>query len=116
MFVPIFGEELSHVQFRSLEEQLFRAMAVLFDQKERQGVARMVGMSAPVSIYTPEVSKKPGSVERTKRFLEKCYKKLPFALPTAEAERQISERAENFVARVMETAADEPATAKRRIR
>src|ERR1017187_4794878 len=116
MLVPIFGEELSHVQFRSLEEQLHRSMAVLFDQKERQGVARMVGMNAPVSIYTPEVSKKPGSVERTKRFLEKCYKKLPFALPSAEAQKQISERADNFVARVMETAADEPTTAKRRVR
>jgi hypothetical protein len=56
MLVPVFGEELSHVQFRSLEEQLFRAMAVLFDQQQRQGVARMVGMSAPVSILTPEVT------------------------------------------------------------
>ena len=116
MLVPIFGEELSHVQFRSLEEQLHRSMAVLFDQKERQGVARMVGMNAPVSIYTPEVSKKPGSVERTKRFLEKCYKKLPFALPSAEAQKQISERAENFAETLLNETADEPTTAKRRVR
>ena len=61
MLVPVFGEELSHVQFRSLDEQLFRAMAVLFDQQERQGVGRLVGMNAPVSIYTPEVSKRPGN-------------------------------------------------------
>jgi hypothetical protein len=43
MLIPIMGKELSHVQFRSLEEQLFRSMAVLFDQLQRQGVAQLVG-------------------------------------------------------------------------
>src|SRR5207302_143609 len=33
--VPVIGKELSHVQFRSLDEQLHRSMAVLFDQQER---------------------------------------------------------------------------------
>jgi len=81
VLIPVFGKELSHVQFRSLEEQLFRSMAMLFDQRERHGVARMVGMNAPVSIVTPEVVKMPSSPERTKRFLDRHYKKLPFALP-----------------------------------
>jgi hypothetical protein len=116
MLVPVFGQELSHVQFRSLEEQLFRAMAVLFDQQERQGVARMVGMSAPVSIYTPDVNKRPGNEKRTKRFLEKCYKKLPFALPTADAQKQITDRAESFAESLMKEASDEPTSAKRKIR
>src|SRR5581483_1438961 len=53
ILIPVMGKELSHVQFRSLDEQLFRAMAVLFDQGERQGVARLVGMNAPVSLVTP---------------------------------------------------------------
>ena len=116
MLIPIIGKELSHVQFRSLEEQNFRAMAVLFDQQERQAVGRIVGMSAPVSIYTPEVSKRPGSEERTKRFLEKCYKKLPFALPSADAQKQVSERAANFAETLFKEATDEPVTAKRRVR
>jgi hypothetical protein len=116
MLVPIFGEELSHVQFRSLDEQLFRAMAVLFDQEQRQGVARLVGMNAPVSIYTPEVNKKPGNEKRTKRFLEKCYKKLSFALPTAEAQKQITDRAESFADTLFKETSDEPSSAKRRIR
>jgi len=116
MLVPVFGYELSHVQFRSLEEQLFRAMAVLFDQQQRQGVARIVGTSAPVSIFTPDVSKKPGSEYRTKRFLEKCYKKLPFALPGAEAQKQITDRAETFAERLFDETADEPVSAKRRVR
>src|ERR1017187_3261018 len=116
MLVPVFGEELSHVQFRSLDEQLFRAMAVLFDQKQRQGVARLVGMNAPVSIYTPEVNKKPGNEKRTKRFLEKCYKKLPFALTSAQAQKQIADHAESFAEMLFKEAIDEPATAKRRLR
>lgn len=116
MLIPVIGKELSHVQFRTLDEQLFRAMAVLFDQQQRQGVARIVGMNAPVSIFTPDVSKKPGNEERTKRFLEGCYKKLPFALPGAEAKKQIAERAETFAEVLLGETADEPSTAKRRIR
>jgi hypothetical protein len=115
MLVPIFGEELSHVQFRSLDEQLFRAMAVLFDQQQRQGVARLVGMRAPVSIYTPEVRKRPGGEKRAKKFLEKCYAKLPFALASADAQKQIRERAESFAETLFKEAADEPKTAKRRV-
>jgi hypothetical protein len=116
MLVPVMGEELSHVQFRSLEEQLFRAMAVLFDQEQRQGVARLVGMSAPVSIFTPEVERKPGSEKRTKAFLAKCYAKLPFAVPAQQAREQVERRAETFAATLLDEAAGEPKTAKRRIR
>jgi hypothetical protein len=116
MLVPVFGDELSHVQFRSLEEQLFRAMAVLFDQEQRQGVARLVGMNAPVSIFTPEVEKKPGSEKRTRAFLEKCYAKLPFARPIAQAQKLIADRAATFAETLFTETADEPPTAKRRIR
>ena len=116
MLVPVLGQELSHVQFRSLDEQLFRAMAVLFDQEQRQGVARLVGMSAPVSIFTPDLKEMPGNEKKTKRFLEKCYRKLPFALPAEEARRLISERAESFAEKLFKEAADEPVSAKRKIR
>ena len=114
--VPVLGQELSHVQFRSLEEQLFRAMAVLFDQRERQGVARLVGMNAPLSLYTPEVRKMPGSDARTKRYLDRCYKKLPFALPSATAQKQITDRAANFADTLLKELTDDLSTAKRRIR
>jgi hypothetical protein len=116
MLMPVFGEELSHVQFRSLDEQIFRAMAVLFDQSERQSVARLVGMKAPVSLFTPPVDRKPGSEELTKTFLKKCYKKLPFALSSRTAQKQIKERAENFAETLFKEPAQEPTTAKRRIR
>ncbi len=113
MLVPVMGDELSHVQFRSLDEQLFRAMAVLFDQEQRQGVARVVGMNAPVSIITPELRKVPGSEERTKKYLEACYMKLGFALPTVEAQKQISDRDAAFSKTVLSHSADEPTSAKR---
>jgi hypothetical protein len=114
--IPVFGKELAHVQFRSLEEQLFRAMAVLFDQKQRQGVARLVGMSAPVSLYTPDVAKMPGSAERTKQFLDGCYEKLSFALSGAKAQMQLAERERTLGDTLLKEFADESSTAKRRIR
>jgi hypothetical protein len=113
--IPVFGKELAHVQFRSLEEQLFRAMAVLFDQKQRQGVARLVGMNAPVSLHTPTLHKMPSSEERTKRFLNRCYEKLPFALPNAKAQKQLNDRAESFAETLFKELADAPVSAKRRI-
>jgi hypothetical protein len=116
MLIPVFGKELSHVQFRSLDEQLFRSMAVLFDQQERHSVARLVGMSAPVSLKTPEVTKMPGSPERTQQFLNTCYKKLPFAIPGAEARTRLAARNENLAAELLAEFSGEPTTAKRIIK
>ena len=113
--VPVLGKELSHVQFRSLDEQLFRAMAVLFDQQQRQGVARLVGMNAPVSIYTPTINKAPGTEERAKRYLEKIYQKIPFALQGANAHQQLVEREEYFKDFFLREMSKEPKTARRRI-
>lgn len=114
--VPVLGKELSHVQFRSLEEQLFRAMAVLFDQQERQCVGRVVGMNAPVSLFTPTVEKMPGSKERTQRFLDKCYDRLDFALPGSVARKAIKKREEDLPKELLnEIIGEESLTAKRRI-
>ena len=116
VLMPEFGEELSHIQFESLEEQNFRAMAALFEQSERQSVARLVGMKAPVSLFTPPVDKMPGSQKLTNAFLRKRYKKLSFALSSRKAKKQISDRAKNFAASLLEEAVEEPTTAKRKIR
>ena len=116
VLIPVIGKELSHVQFRSLEEQLFRAMAVLFDQKQQHGVARLVGMNAPVSIVTPDVEKMPSTPERSKKFLERCYEKLPFALPAAQAQKQIADRAANFVDTLFKEVVQEQVAVKRRIK
>jgi len=116
VLIPVIGKELAHVQFRSLDEQLFRAMAVLFDQKQRHGVARLVGMNAPVSLVTPTVDKAPSSAEATKKFLTRAYEQLPFAISGEQAQKQLDDRAKNFADDILKTASDEPVTSKRRIR
>jgi hypothetical protein len=115
VFRSVMGKELSSVQFRPLEEQLHRAMAALFDQKQRHGVARLVEMRAPVNIMTPTVDKKPASKQMTTSFLTRLYEKLPFALPSAEAHRQIEDRQQKITAGLSREA-EEPMQSKRRIK
>jgi hypothetical protein len=112
---PVFGEELSSVQYRSLEEQLFKAMAALFDQKQRHGVARLVGMHAPLNIVTPMVSKMPTSKEMADSFLTRSYEKLPFALRSAEAARQIKDRQDKIAGGSSRKAEAEPVATKWKI-
>ena len=114
--IPVFGEEISSVQFRSIDEQLHRAMAVLFDQQERQGVARLVSMNRPVSIVTPTVDSVPGSEERTKRYLEKLYAKIPFAVRGEVVRKELKERERYFKEDFLKEASAEPDTAARRVK
>jgi hypothetical protein len=111
----IFGKEKSSVQFRPIEEQIYRAMATLFDQKQRHGVARLVGESVPVKIVTPKVEQPPTPPAMADSFLTRLYEKLPFALRSAEAHKQISERHEKIAAGMMKPAAAEPIAIKRKI-
>jgi len=111
---PVFGSELSSVQFRSLEEQVFKAMAALSDQEQRHGVAKLVGMRSPFNIVTPTVTKKPTSKEMTHSFLTGVYEKLPFALRSAEAHKQIEERQQKIISGSSRESA-EPVTIRRKI-
>lgn len=112
---PIFGEELTSVQYRSLDEQLFRAMATLWDQKQRHGVARLVGMRAPLNIVTPTVEYKSTSKEMAQSFLTRAYAKLSFALKSLEAHKQIEDRQKKIVEGLSSSAKEEPIVSKRRI-
>jgi hypothetical protein len=111
--MPIFGEEVSSVQYRSLEEQLHRAMAALFDQKQRHGVARLVGMRAPLNIVTPIVDREPTSKQMEDSFLTRSYEKLPFALRSTEAHKQIEERQQKILAGSSHDSAGPVATRRR---
>lgn len=117
MLKPLMGRELSGRQYRSLEEQLFRAMAVLFDQQQRQGVARLVGMTLPVSIVTPTVKPGIASDERVQRYIDGLLAKLPCALPRPEAVKILGERQKYFANEFLKEveAIEEPASAKRRL-
>jgi hypothetical protein len=127
--LPVFGKELSNRQFDPIADQLFRAMAALHDQEQRHGVARLVGMKIPVTIVTPTIQKTPADAKMAQAFLNRVYKKLPFALPSALAHKAIADReAKMAVGLLKETSkpteirtpiaqdADEPVIVKRRIK
>jgi len=112
----VFGKELSSVQYRGLDEQLFRAMACLFDQQQRHGVARLVGMRAPVSIVTPIVEKKPTKKPMAEAFLTRKYEKLSFAMRSPEALKQIEAREQKIAGGYAPTTTEaEPIPTRRRI-
>lgn len=94
---PVMGEELSSVQFRPLDEQEYRAMAALHDQKQRCGVARLIGSDGPVKVQTPLIEKAITSPKMAADFLTRTYGKLPFALRSTEVQQQISEREQKII-------------------
>ncbi len=112
---PIIGQERSSVQFRPLEEQVHRAMATLFDQQQRHGVARLAGERLPVSIVTPMIEQQPTTPAMTASFLTRLYQRLPFALPSAQAHRQIEDRQEKIAGGSL-VQSSEPVATKRKLK
>jgi len=112
--MPVFGYEISSVTYRSLDEQLHRAMAALFDQQQRHGVARLVGMRAPLNIVTPIVKRVPTSREMANSFLTRVYERLPFALKSLEAHKLIVDRQRKITGGLYRHA-EEPVAVRRRI-
>ena len=66
-------------------------------------------------IVTPTVEPRPTSKEMADSFLIRCYQNLPFALRSAEAARQIKERQDKIVSRLLPDAAAEPIAVRRKI-
>ena len=91
-------------------------MAALSDQAQRHGIAKLVGMRSPFNIETPIVKRNPTSKEMTASFLTRVYEKLPFALPSAEADKQIKERQEKIIAGSVHASAAEPTATRRKIK
>jgi hypothetical protein len=118
VLIPVMGKELSHVQFRSLDEQVHRAMVALFDQGERHYTARLAGMKAPVSLRTPNVDDPLVYPARVRKFVDEQMKRMPFALPFNLALKQLQEREASFAETVVRDAREdqEPRTGRRRVR
>mgnify|MGYP001968179505 CR=1 FL=1 len=114
--IPEMGRELSHIQFRSLEEQLHRAMAVLFEQRQRECVVRLNGMRAPACIRVPEVRDMPVTKERVEKYKTKVLQESSVAMPTRTAKRQLEFRDFIMARKEEPKSEDEPVTAKRRIK
>ena len=112
VLIPELGKELTHVQFASLEEQLFEAMQSLFSQDQQECTVRLAGMKAPVSLRTFAV--KPASVrpERITRFVAACQARWPFVLTAEEAKKRLATRKTVLNIEVTNGAGEEPMTAR----
>jgi hypothetical protein len=116
VLIPELGKELTHVQFASLDEQLFEAMQSLFSQDERECTARLAGMKAPVSLRTFAVEPARPRRSQLEWFIEKCHARWPFALPAAEAHRRLEARKALRTDIKNSAAAEEPTTVKTKAR
>jgi hypothetical protein len=111
----IFGSELSSVQFRSLEEQVFRAMVALSDQQQRHGIAKLVGMRSPFSIETPIVEKAATTQQMVRSYLTRVYESLRFALRSADAQKQIEDRQRKIISGANHQESAEPIAIRRKV-
>lgn len=116
MLIPVMDKELSSREYESLEEQLFRAMAVLHGQDQRQCVARLVGSRLPVSLYTPDMPASYATTEFVEDYIGTLFEKWPFALRTVDARRELAEREARFTEDAVRSLVDEPKTSKRRLK
>lgn len=112
---PVMGKELSSVQFRSLEEQRFKAMQALSSQDQRYGVAKMLGQNVPVSFKTPNVVSCPVKQEHRDEFLERAIAKLPFAIKAQDALRHVEERVIEVREMLRVGLSEEPTEGRRRL-
>ena len=82
VLIPLMGTELSSIQYRSIDEQLFRAMQRLFDQEDRHFAIRYAGgPKAPLFVKTPTVQGGTTSEKNVEKYREKLLKNLSFAIP-----------------------------------
>lgn len=117
VLLPVMGKELSSVQFEPVEDQTFRAMAVLHDQKQRHFVARLAGATVPFAVRTPDVKKPVFGVSEAREHAEKLLKKWAFAIPSPQARQHVKDRAAKLrMDADSGESLDEPTTSRRKIR
>jgi hypothetical protein len=92
VLIPVFGQEISSVQFRSIEEQQFRARQRIMFQSDRHAIVRVRGMKAPVAIVTPEVESSRRTTETVEEYRCEQLAKWPFSLSYEEANQRLLER------------------------
>jgi hypothetical protein len=94
--VPVMGEEVSSIQFRSLEEQLYRAMSLMTNQPTRYGLLKTPNQKV-MAVRAPLVT--PGSArqERVQRYIRSCFEVCDFVKPRDTAEQEIAERKQSLL-------------------
>jgi hypothetical protein len=119
VLLPVMGRETSNVQFRSIEEQLFRAMQTLFDQEDRHFAVRFHGgPKGPLFVKTPTVRPVVTRLEKVEAYRGQLLRKLAYALPMPEAITRLNSREQRLLTEAVVdlSPSGEPTTAKRRIR
>jgi hypothetical protein len=111
-FATIYGQELASRQFRSVEEQIFQGMQKVVRQSQRNALVRTPSIKAPVAMRTPEVKPTLARDPFVKQYTHQLLQQLPFALPVAEARKQLAAR---LSVRDAWELVDEPPSAKRRL-
>ena len=116
MLVPQMGQELASVQFRSLEEQLFRSMVSITVQGRQEFVVRAAETRIPIPTRVPDLSSYPESNEVVENYVEGIYQSLPCALKVAEADKVIEEQRGRLEGKLNEMfPVEEPDSPRRKI-
>jgi hypothetical protein len=115
ILIPVFGQELTSVQFRSIEEQRFRVQQRIMFQPDRHAFVRVRGMREPVGILTPEVKSGRVSTEALEAYRREQLAKWPFSLSYEEAHRRLAERKKTLPLAAPATE-PEPVSYKRRVK
>lgn len=117
MLIPQMGQEVSSVQFSSIEEQLFEVTQSLFDQDDRHFAIRYHGgPKAPLFVTTPTVTPADTSYESVEQLRLRLLSGLPYALPMPEATSRLQARKVKLLNEVVNPpAATLRDTARRRV-
>jgi hypothetical protein len=115
VIIPQMGQEVSSIQYRSIDEQIFRATQKLFDQEDRHFAVRFSGgPKAPLFVKTPTVAPPTVRPERAEEYRRKILENLSCALPMTEAAKQIEGREAKLLEEIVKVQMDQPATARGR--
>ncbi|MCA1606932.1 MAG: type IV secretory system conjugative DNA transfer family protein, partial [Acidobacteria bacterium] len=114
MLIPIMGEELSSVQFLSLDEQRFEAEKRVMSQPNRHATARFVDMNVPVQLRTPEIKPSFIDEETTLEYRREQLAKWPFVLSYEDANERLLKRSASLALPL--AGETEPVKYKRRVR
>jgi hypothetical protein len=111
----VFSDELDQPMFRSIDEQIFIAMAKIARLKNREAYVLVGDMEVPVRIRTPDVN--PPDISRA--CTEACtgwyQQESGLALPLADALERVAERDRAFYVVTVVSPADEIDRPRRRI-
>jgi len=115
VWIPVFGKELSGVQFLSIDEQRFLAEQRIMLQKNRHATARFVEMDVPVALRTSDVAEIPASEETILEYRLEQLAKWSFMLSYEDAHQALEKRSATLALPKIATET-EPMEYKRRVR